>query len=151
MPVSVRIDPFNKPAAKPNDFLRTPQARILSALMPNNESDPVFYWPLITRAQLGVKAGYTAISGTVTRALNGIREGSSSGDPYPGVLTRGLVEEVKLDIEGTIEINYRITPAGIKAYQLHIANHGSDLPPCRDKASCVNTDRGYKNPHKPKP
>lgn len=145
MPVSVKIDPFSQQPVRGDDLaLRTPQARVLAALAPQEEGAPRVDWPVITRAQLGVRAGYTAISGTITRALNGIRAGSSSGDAHPGLLVRGFVEEVVLDIDGTREVNYRITPAGIRAYRAHVAEHGPSLPPQRDKAVCVN-DR-YRKP-----
>lgn len=117
--------------------LRTPQARVLKALVPDDSSWPVSEWPLVNRAQLGVRAGYTPISGTVTRALNGIRAGSSSGDPHPGLLERGLVEEVPLVIEGVSEVNYRATAAGVRAYQAYMRAHGT-LPEQRDKKSCIN-------------
>ena len=137
MPVSVKIDPFSKqPIVKSDLSLRTPQARCLAALQPEYPDDPVSEWPLVTRAQLGVRAGYTAISGTVTRALNGIRKGSSSGDAHPGLLARGLVEEVVLTIEGTSEVNYRATAAGVRAYQEYVRQN--KLPEVRDAAICTN-------------
>lgn len=148
MPVSIRNNPFddgiNKKTIAPlkqsnnEDRLRTPQARVLAALMPNDTTEPVSEWPLITRAQLGINAGYTALSGTITRVLNGVREGSSSGDPHPGLLARGMIEEVVLDIDGVKEVNYRTTAAGIRAYQAHVAIHGKQLPNVRDKKACVN-------------
>jgi hypothetical protein len=92
---------------------------------------------------LGVRAGYTAISGTVTRALNGIREGSSSGDPHPGLLALGYVEEVVLDVEGLKEVNYQATAAGVKSYLAHLAAAGG-LPEVRDALASTNTTRGYK-------
>lgn len=118
--------------------LRTPQARVLAALIPPYPDDPVSEWPLVTRARLAVRAGYTAISGTVTRAINGIRAGSSSGDPHSGLLALGLVEEVVLDIEGTKEVNYRATAAGVRAYKAHIEREGGALPQLRDASVCTN-------------
>jgi len=144
MPVSVKIDPFSQQPILNNLTLRAPQARVLAPLQPEHPDDPVFDWPLITRAQLGVRAGYTAISGTVTRALNGIRAGSSSGDPHPGLLARGMVEEVVLYIEGTREVNYRVTRKGVEAYQAYITKQGGKLPELKDAATCTN-DRYRKN------
>lgn len=132
MPVSRRKQ------QEPTDLeLRAPQARVLAALMPEFPDDPVAEWPLATRAVLGIRAGYTAISGTVTRALNGIRPGSSSGDPHLGLLSRGLVEEVVLEIEGVKELNYRITATGIVACQKYMKIHGT-LPVIKDAATCTN-------------
>ena len=133
MPVAVRTPP---PTAAPTR-LRTPQARVLAALQPADPVDPPSEWPTVTRAQLGVRAGYTAVSGTVTRAINGIHPGSSSGDPHPGLLALGLVEEVVLSIEGVSETNYRSTPAGVRAYQVYLSQQGA-LPQLRDAASCTN-------------
>lgn len=132
MPVSTRRSPLIK-----NISLRTPQARCLAALVPNNPADPVLEWPFVTRAQLGVRAGYTAISGTVTRALNGIHPDSSSGDPHLGLLALKLVDEIILNIEGVTEINYRATAAGIQAYQKYLAERGG-VPELRDAAACIN-------------
>jgi hypothetical protein len=139
MPVSVDVDPFSgQPVNRDDLSLRTPQARVLAALAPDGDDAARVDWPVVTRAQLGVRAGYTAISGTITRALNGIRVGSSSGDAHPGLLVRGFVEEVVLDIDGTREVNYRITEVGIRAYRARVAERGPSLPPQRDKATCTN-------------
>lgn len=137
MPVAVRVDPFSGRPILRNTKLRTPQARVLAALVPEYRDDPVSEWPLVTRTQLAVKAGYTALSGTVTRVLNGIRAGSSSGEPHPGLLARGFVVEVTLNIDGVSETNYRATLAGVQAYDAHIAS-GKRLPPNRDAKLCVN-------------
>lgn len=118
--------------------LRTPQARVLRALIPDDAADHYTEWPLLTRPQLGVKAGYTAVSGTITRALNGIHPGSSSGDPHPGLLARGFVKATSVDVEGVVETNYRITAAGVRAYADHVAAHGERLPKVRDAELCTN-------------
>ena len=139
MPISIKRSPFTTSRTVDNT-LRVPQARVLAALMPEypvDEKDPPSEWPVVTRAQLGVKAGYTATSGTVTRALNGIREGSSSGDAHIGLLARGLMEEIILDIDGVTEVNYRITATGISAYKAHITTHGK-LPEVKDATTCTN-------------
>lgn len=138
MPTSPKIDPFSKKSIRPNQPLRTPQARVLAALQPEYPDDPVQEWPLVTRAQLGVRAGYTAISGTVTRALNGIRAGSNSGDAHPGLLAMGFIEEVVLDIEGRREVNYRATAAGVAAYGRHIERVSGRLPELRPREACIN-------------
>lgn len=157
MPVSVNRTPFGAGSGGGADEpmpLRTPQARVLEALMPQYADDPLCDWPTVNRAQLGIRAGYNTvggvvISGTVTRALNGIRPGSSSGDPHPGLLSLGYVEELVFDIEGVKEVNYRITAAGVAAYQAHISAAGG-LPPPRDAASCVNLDQGKGDTHRSK-
>lgn len=127
--------------------LRTPQVRVLQVLMPRRKNDDPVDWPLVNRAQLGVRAGYTAISGTITRALGGISAGSSSGDPYPGLLELKLIETVTLDLEGVKEVNYRITTEGISAYQHHVATYGTKLPDVREREACINKryEKGEQN------
>ena len=98
---------------------------------------------MVNRAQLGVRAGYTAISGSITRALNGIRKGSSSGDPHPGLLARGMIEEEVLNVEGIEEINYRATDKGVRAYTEYTKTH-KKLPVVKDAKLCIN-DRYRKN------
>lgn len=139
MPISIKRNPFNnqEPVIHSDLTIRTPQARVLAVLQPDNYADPISEWPLVTRAKLGVRAGYTAISGTVTRALNGIRMNSSSGDPHLGLIARGMVEEVILNIEGITETNYRATIVGIQAYQKHISTTG-ELPKLRSAVICTN-------------
>lgn len=147
MPISVRRNPFGEDhprPASPKKKLLTPQARVLAALVPDDPSDPVVDWPLWTRVMLGIRAGYTAVSGTVTRALNGIRPGSNSGNPHLGLIGLGYVEEVVLDIEGKKETNYRATAAGVLAYQDHLDVVGGELPPPKDPSTSTNTKRGYK-------
>ena len=146
MPVSVKHAPFAQPTTSKTE-LRVPQARVLRALMPDYPEDPPSEWPILTRAILSVNAGYTAISGSITRALNGIRPGSSSGDAHLGLLALEYVTVEEVDIEGVVEQSYRITKAGIEAFKIFFAKNGGSLPPLRDAALCVNTQRGYKNPH----
>lgn len=136
MPVSIKRGPFAGPP--PETGLRVPQARVLRALVPEYPTDPKSEWPLLSRAALGVRAGYTAISGTITRALNGIQPGSSSGDPHVGLIGRGLVEEVRIDVDGTVEINYRATDAGVRTFVEYVKVNGDKLPPLKDQSSCVN-------------
>jgi len=148
MPTSIKRDPFCtiNPTVRPaKTGLRTPQARVLAALMPARIDDPPIEWPLLTRAQLGVRAGYTSLSGTITRALNGIRPGSSSGDAHLGLIARGLVEEQSVDVDGVTELNYRITAAGICEYSAYTLITGSQLPALKDPSSCTN-DR-YRSYH----
>lgn len=138
MPVSIatNADPFR--GRNKDEGLRTPQARVLRALMPKRPDSDELCWPLVTRAMLAVRAGYTALSGTVTRALNGIRPyNKKSGDPHPGLIERGLIEVVRVDVCGLMEVNYRITASGVSAYLRHVADHG-ELPPLKDAALCVN-------------
>jgi hypothetical protein len=115
-----------------------PQVRVLQLLMPDDPTRHPINWPAVNRAQLAIRAGYTGTSGSITRALNGIREGSSSGKAHPGLLALGLVEELLLDVNGVDEMSYLITPAGIRAYQAHLAAHGGRLPSVKDAALCTN-------------
>jgi len=135
-----------------HDELRLQQARVLRVLMPDDPTWPVIEWPVVTRAQLCVRAGYSTAYGcssSINRALHGIPAGSSSGPPHPGLLARGLVEEVVLYIEGRAEDNYRATAAGVRAYQAHVATSGGKLPEVKDAALCVNNR--YRDPNEATP
>ncbi len=145
MPVSITTarDPFRGTragagSARTELALKVPQVRVLRALYPAYPEDPPLEWPLLTRAGLSARAGYTSLSGTVTRALNGLRERSSSGVAHPGLLALGFVQVIPVDQCGMLEDCYRITPAGIRAYQSHLATRGDRLPALKDAASCTN-------------
>lgn len=137
MPKSLRDSPFQQDPVR----LRTMQARVLSALIPSTPEMPVESWPVLCKAQLGIRAGYTAISGSITRALNGIPPGSSSGEPHLGLLDLGLVISIILDIDGLEEVNYRTTPAGVAAYQTHIAERGELA---KRKSVTASTNQRYR-------
>lgn len=142
MPVAVRnnvvTNNTNNTTTKPNKhILKIPQARVLAALMPEDVNSPSIDWPLITRANLNTACGYSQISTGVTRPMQGIPPGSSSGNSYPGLIALKYVEEIVLDIEGVSEINYRITPIGAMAYLEWSITNGK-LPELRDKNSCIN-------------
>lgn len=143
MPVSVKRSPFTAGICtdqpKPNTTtLRTPQARVLAALMPTYLDDPVSEWPLVTRTQLLIRAEYSPTSGIINRALGGIGKGSSSGHPHPGLLALGYVEEVPVNVDGLSEANYRATPAGIQAYRQYLVDNGGALPKHRAGELCTN-------------
>ena len=107
--------------------LRLPQVRVLRALAGGGA---------LTRARLSVAAGYTAVSGTVTRALNGLKEGSSSGPAHPGLLALGYAEQHELELDGgETETVYVITAAGRAALD---GTADVNLDPARPKASCIN-------------
>ena len=85
MPVSPRKYPTMPlpPASGHGDLnnLRLQQARVLAVLVPTNPTDPPFEWPLLTRANLCLRAGFKLTSGSITRVLNGIRPGNrTSGE-----------------------------------------------------------------------
>jgi hypothetical protein len=106
--------------------------------MPADPSDHWIEWPVVNRAQLAICVGYTGTSGSITRVMNGIREGSSSGSAHPGLLGLGLVVEDILDIDGLLEVNYRATPEGVRAYQAYLSANGDELPEVKDAATCTN-------------
>ena len=125
--------------AKPTDHLHLllPQARVLKALLPDDDTSHWTEWPELTRAEVNKRAGFTPISGTTTRALNGIRKGSSSGEPHPGLVDRGLVKCSTIELEVGVEQVYRITAAGIRAIRAYLEEHGR-MPNRKNKESCVN-------------
>lgn len=142
MPKPVNHSMPDGPAEPSKHRLRVPQARILMALMPDKPDGSPIDWPVLSRALLGVRAGYTSTSGTVTRALKGIDPGSSSGPPYLGLLALGFLLEEELDVDGLTEVNYQITEAGVRACTEFIEQNGA-LPAPRDVSSCTN--KRYRN------
>lgn len=112
--------------AKPSKFtpsnLQLPQARILRAL----EKKP------LGRDELAKQIGFSSISGTITRAMNGIQEGSSSGAAQVGLLELGLVEKVRHRTRKR-SVVYVITEQGRAAM-----DGIGPLPSLRDKDACTN-------------
>lgn len=119
--------------------LRVPQARVLKALMPKEEdrAKHFAYWPTYNRVSLASRAGFIPTTGTINRVLNGIPNGSSSGEPHPGLLERGLMKAESLETDSGFETVYRITAAGIREVEAYLADIGR-LPKKRDKELCVN-------------
>lgn len=153
MPVSVKIDPFSKKPVPPNDLsLRTPQARVLAVLQPKNPDDHQIDWPTCTRYQICLRTGTSTKSMSPNRALNGIPAGSTSGEPHPGLLARGMVEEMVINIDGVTEKIYRITPKGFEALKLFLAANGGRMPGKRNGS----VNKRYRNnneqtEHRPQP
>lgn len=111
--------------------LRIPQVRTLAVLAGEEGV-------LLSREKLAERAGFSVISGTITRVLNGIRRGSSSGEAHAGLLELGLVERIDLEVEeGLIETSYRITGKGERAYREWIARNGQPGEG-RDKKASIN-------------
>lgn len=110
MPVSVRRDPFGKEPVPKYRPLRTPHARVLLALMPKRPSDPVCEWPVFTRAQMRVACGFSPTN-SMNRILHGVKEGPHK---HLGLIGEGYLEEVPIDVDGLIEMNYRLTPKGLQ-------------------------------------
>jgi len=105
--------------------LQLPQARILRAL---EERHP----RLLSRDELAKQIGYSPISGTLTRALNGVRQGSSSGPAYPGLLELRMIEKVR-QYGRARGVVYRITERGRGAM-----NGVGPLPSLRDQEASKN-------------
>ena len=120
-----------------NRKLLTPQIRVLHAFCPRDRDDHCTDWPTYNRAALNERVGYTEFSGTLCRALNG-GHNSTGGERVPGLIDLGMVEEITVDVVGRLEVNYRITSAGICALVENLAERGGSLPPVKDAAKCVN-------------
>ena len=109
--------------------LTIPQLRVLRLLGRKNGNGVA---PHLSRANISVRLGLSPISGTVTRALHGIKKtskGAKYSRPYPGLIGAKLVEEI--DQDGLTE--YCITPAGTAAKQ-----QAKRLPKTRDRELCIN-------------
>lgn len=103
MPVSVKAKPVTA-------NLRPSHLHVLRAICPKYIDDPVIDWPLHTRATLREACGFSPTN-SMNRLLHGVKDGPGK---HPGLIDMGLVEVVKLVIEGTCEANYRITAKGIQ-------------------------------------
>jgi hypothetical protein len=117
--------------------VRVPQLRLLQALAPEVDEDVPL---LLSRAQLCARAGFSEISGTITSALNGVKDGSSTvqgGAGRPGLLELGLVARTVLDVDGAEELTFRATPLGVAVLAAYFAG-GGKLPKHRDAASSTN-------------
>ena len=122
---------------KPTLTLKMPQARVLKALLPTNPKADQEDWPLYNRVVLAEYSGFNPITGTINRALNGIPEGSSSGDSHPGLLARGMLTMISVDSDGVAQAHYRITLLGIEAIVAFLATN--TIPPPKDRATCTNS------------
>lgn len=136
MPVSIRTDPFRQQQVCKGRSLRTPQARVLVALVPTYPNDPVSEWPSMTATRIAMVTGISPRSDCIRRALRGLPEGSSSGDAHEGLLARLYVESVKVDVDGVLETYYQMTRAGMHALQNYLADR--QLPQVRPASMCVN-------------
>jgi hypothetical protein len=99
-----------KKSAALGTTLRLPQYRVLKALQPKGGK-----FPALNRVALAERAGFRGSSGTINRALHGIKKGSSSGDPFKGLLDLGYVRPDTHDLDGVSETVYRATASGVKA------------------------------------
>ncbi len=118
--------------------LRVPEARVLAALVPPDPAYPRFLWPLLTRAVLVQYAGFTPKSGVINQVLHGVgRVTRDRPRTYPGLLARGLLEVVEVDVDGLREANYRATPAGVVAYRQYVTERGVPGQK-RDVRTCTN-------------
>jgi hypothetical protein len=104
--------------------LRLPQVRLLRALADGSQ---------LSRGELGNKAGFSAISGTVSVALNG-----RTNPPQKGLVALGMVRRLDLPTseDGKLprETVYEITARGREALE----RAEKRLPPLRDKDASTN-------------
>lgn len=141
MPVAIRhtpsIPPVEEVAVPPEPVkLRVVQARVLSALLPDDlDADPTDY-PTVPMKLVASRIGVSSISDAVRRAMRGLPEGSSSGGAHKGLVALGFAEEVTLNIDGLREICFRITVNGVATITEYLAKN--TLPPLRNRASCIN-------------
>lgn len=121
MPVAVRRSPFDgtqpqpvapvpKKPKKSVSGIRPPQLKCLMAMKPDRPASHPINWPVFTRASLCVACGLSPTN-SMNRILHGIKDGPRK---HPGLIQLGYVEILALDIMGTIEYNYVITPKGLE-------------------------------------
>lgn len=110
--------------------LTVPQIRVLLVLREGAS---------ISRAELAERSGYTSLSGTITRAINGVKGDSSSGKPMKGLVDLQLVTTEQLVIEdGVTETVYTITTLGKELIEEYVESYGASAGPVRDKELSTN-------------
>ena len=123
---------MSKTTTKTAPTIRLPQYRCLKALCAAGR-------PTFTRTELAAKAGFRPGSGTINRALRGIGKGSSSGDPYKGLVQLGYVEVVPVELDGGMtETRYRATKEGAKAVRAFAKDNGTRLGKVRSAEVSTN-------------
>jgi hypothetical protein len=112
--------------------MRVPHVRVLQALADAGEP--------LTLSQLTTAAGYNEGSGTASRALYGVPEGSSSGPEQTGLLELGYVHDEQIESEGGGRAvkHFSITASGKKALEEELAATGGELPPPEDDSDHNN-------------
>ena len=110
--------------------LRVPQVRVLSVLAGNGEN-----LPSLTRTKLQQRCGFSEKSGTITRVMNGVKEGSSSGAARPGLIDLLLVRSYVLNVDGAEEVVYKATELGLAVLRAH---GPENLPPLRGRDVSTN-------------
>ncbi|MGA9669965.1 MAG: hypothetical protein WBQ94_12195 [Terracidiphilus sp.] len=99
-----------KPA--PAKLSTTMQARVLAALDPGDTS-PECDWVALTHTVISEQIGVNPLTDPVRRSLHGLKEGSKSGKPFPGLVGMGLViaEDFGSELSGG-STHFRITAKG---------------------------------------
>jgi hypothetical protein len=108
--------------------MRVPHIRVLQALA--HAGQP------LTLSQLTTAAGYNEGSGTASRALYGVPEGSS-GPEQTGLLALGYVHDEHIQgAGGDRAVNhFSISTSGTKALEEELAATGGNLPPPGDDSA----------------
>jgi hypothetical protein len=106
--------------------MRLPHVRVLRVLADAGEP--------LTLNQLTTRAGYTEGSGTASRALYGVPEGSSSGPEQTGLLALGYVHDdlIQGAAGGRPVKHFSITASGMHALEEGLVEAGGNLPPVDD-------------------
>jgi len=110
----------------------TPQLRVLLALQGGK---------IYTREGLCQLIGISPTAGTLNLALNGRKVSKGNPRAEPGLLERGLIAKLELDVDGVKEVRYRITVAGTIYLALE-RSKGRGLPKLRGRT--ISTNRRYR-------
>lgn len=127
--------------------ISVPQARLLNALKPRDGVKPC-----LTRMKLIKAVGFSPLSGTFSRAMNGVKRDSAVSEflgAQPGLIKMEMIEVIEGKVDESSETAYRITKAGTDALEQFLAI--KKLPKARDKALCVNARYEKKAKRKPAP
>lgn len=119
--------------------LSLPQARILSMLKPKVPSAKN---PILTRVKIIELCGFSPLSGTFSRAVNGVAKMSKVAEfigPQKGLVALKFINEVENQVDGKTEHGYEATRAGLLELQAFLKTcKDGELPGNRDRKLCLN-------------
>lgn len=125
-------------AKKPKQTISLPQARILSILRPKSGGKN----PILSRIKIIKEAGFSPLSGTFSRALNGVAKMSTVAEfigAKKGLVDLGFVKLVDTNVDGAVEHGYEATKDGLKELDKFLKTCvDGELPKHRDRTVCLN-------------
>ena len=101
----------------------------------------------LNRHDLNKKSGFTKLSGSATRALNGVKKNKYFPAGRPGLIQEKAIEVSRDDVDGKVEINYKVTPVGRTLLKTWLKEHDGKVPKLR--GADTSTNKRYLGETKP--